>query len=189
MNPLDPGYEPKCQKCADIGLVLFPNLENFSQSSASLVPCISCDIGKADFKAFYGEDYMFASVALIMNDNKVLAISRKNEPNNLGLPGGKVEVGESPAECIVRELKEEVGLDVRVQDVVPYFMAYVARPEPVMCYKILDWQGEPRACEDGYSVAWVPFSRICEPQCTFASFNAALLAQIESELAALDIGG
>ena len=37
-------------------------------------------------------------------------------PGTWGLPGGKLEYGETPEECIVRETLEETGLSVRVVD-------------------------------------------------------------------------
>lgn len=43
--------------------------------------------------------------------NRVLAVSRKDDPDDFGLPGGKVDPGEDPADAAVRELKEETGLD------------------------------------------------------------------------------
>ena len=43
---------------------------------------------------------------------RVLAVSRKTDPNDFGMPGGKVDSGETPEEAAVRETKEETGLDV-----------------------------------------------------------------------------
>jgi len=52
-----------------------------------------------------------AAVCLITaKDGKVLAVSRKNDPTDFGLPGGKVDELESPDAAAVRELKEETGL-------------------------------------------------------------------------------
>ena len=51
---------------------------------------------------------------LITNGNRVLMMKRNKQPHQ-GLwipPGGKVEVGESPIECAVREVKRETGLQV-----------------------------------------------------------------------------
>jgi 8-oxo-dGTP pyrophosphatase MutT (NUDIX family) len=52
---------------------------------------------------------------LVLNDNKVLGVSRKDNPNDFGLPGGKVEeddyINPNPLEhAAKRELLEETGL-------------------------------------------------------------------------------
>ncbi len=49
-------------------------------------------------------------------DGAVLLVRRANPPlaGRWTLPGGKVEPGETPAEAIVREVREETGLDVSV---------------------------------------------------------------------------
>lgn len=51
-----------------------------------------------------------ASLLVLRNDGKLLAVSRKHDPNDFGLPGGKVDPGESPETAIVREAHEEIGL-------------------------------------------------------------------------------
>lgn len=43
-------------------------------------------------------------------DGTVLAVSRKDDPTAFGLPGGKVDPGETPERAATRELEEETGL-------------------------------------------------------------------------------
>ncbi len=51
--------------------------------------------------------------ALITKDNKVLLV-QENKMDKLGIPGGKLENGESLKECVKRELKEELGADITI---------------------------------------------------------------------------
>ena len=57
------------------------------------------------------------TAAIIVQSGKVLAARRKPGKHLSGyweFPGGKIEKGESPEECLVRELSEELGIEVRV---------------------------------------------------------------------------
>src|SRR5262249_53886410 len=47
-----------------------------------------------------------------VQDGKVLLL--ENERHEWELPGGKLEVGEAPGDCVVREIREEAGWDVTV---------------------------------------------------------------------------
>jgi 8-oxo-dGTP diphosphatase len=61
--------------------------------------------------------------AVIVQDGKVLLVKRKYEPlaGQWSLPGGAVEVGETLEACLVREMLEETGLEVRVGPVIEVF--------------------------------------------------------------------
>ena len=58
--------------------------------------------------------------AVSVQDGKVLLVKRKFEPlaGQWSLPGGAVEVGETLEACLVREMLEETGLEVRVGPVI-----------------------------------------------------------------------
>lgn len=51
-----------------------------------------------------------ACCLILSDDGRVLAVSRKNDPTAFGLPGGKVDPGETPEQAAARELQEETGL-------------------------------------------------------------------------------
>lgn len=46
----------------------------------------------------------------------IVLIQRKNIPIGLALPGGFVDVGESVEEAVVREMQEEISLDVTIKE-------------------------------------------------------------------------
>jgi len=57
------------------------------------------------------------AAAIIVNGGKILIAQRAENQNLAGkweFPGGKVESGETPEECLVREIKEELGIKIEV---------------------------------------------------------------------------
>lgn len=46
----------------------------------------------------------------------IVFIERKNTPLGLALPGGFVDIGESVEDAVVREMKEEISLDVEIKE-------------------------------------------------------------------------
>ena len=61
------------------------------------------------------------SVRVVLNDKQnpdyFLVLSEVDDPDNFKLPGGKLEAGETPVEATLRELTEEVGLQLKASDI------------------------------------------------------------------------
>lgn len=65
---------------------------------------------------------------IIIKDNRVLLVYEKNR-NFWGFPKGHVEDSESEIETALREVKEEVGLDVEINPNKRYTLNYIIRDE------------------------------------------------------------
>jgi 8-oxo-dGTP diphosphatase len=103
---------------------------------------------------------LVAAVALIDKDGRVL-LSKRPEGKQLGglweFPGGKVEAGERPEAALIRELKEELGIDVAESCLAPLTFASHAYEEfhlLMPLYVCRRWQGQVIGAE-GQELAWV----------------------------------
>ena len=66
---------------------------------------------------FKTENYVFSYrvAGICVRDGKVL-LQKPTNDNGYAFPGGHVEFGETNAEALIREFKEEIGADIRVGD-------------------------------------------------------------------------
>jgi 8-oxo-dGTP diphosphatase len=99
-------------------------------------------------------------VALVDADGRVLLAQRPEGKHMAGLwefPGGKVHEGEAPEAALIRELKEELGIDVAASCLAPFTFASHAYEKfhlLMPLYVCRKWQGEVRPLE-GQRLAWV----------------------------------
>lgn len=55
-----------------------------------------------------------AVCGLLFHDNKILSVSRKSNHNDFNLFGGKLEIGETWEEALIRECYEETGCSIKI---------------------------------------------------------------------------
>ncbi len=75
-------------------------------------------------------------------------------------PGGKVETGESPESALIRELKEELCIDVDAAELIPVTFASEVlgdRHLLLLLYICRKWTGDPIAAE-APEIAWTALS-------------------------------
>jgi 8-oxo-dGTP diphosphatase len=103
---------------------------------------------------------LVAAVALIDADGRVLIARRPEGKAMAGLwefPGGKVQEGETPEAALVRELKEELGIDVKAACLAPFSFAshrYEHFHLLMPLYVCRRWEGTV-VPQEGQAVKWV----------------------------------
>jgi len=116
---------------------------------------------------------IFSVTALIFNsEGLVLAVSRKNDSNDFGLIGGKVDQGEWPEQAIIREVKEETGLNVIDMEQVYDRVDAPGGEKVCRCFLIKSFSGEISTKEAGV-VKWVDYDILTKG--TFGYYNINLL--------------
>jgi 8-oxo-dGTP diphosphatase len=100
------------------------------------------------------------AVALVDPDGRVLLAQRPPGKSMAGLwefPGGKIHAGESPEAALIRELKEEIDIDVTQACLAPFTFAshrYESFHLLMPLYVCRRWKGALRPRE-GQTLAWV----------------------------------
>lgn len=85
----------------------------------------------------------------LKKDGKIL-VGQRPENNTLAgqweFPGGKIELGETPEQALIRELDEELGIQVEVGELkLACTHSYGDIGILILFYEILFWKGEPKA--------------------------------------------
>ncbi|QEX24302.1 hypothetical protein FRZ61_42430 [Hypericibacter adhaerens] len=110
---------------------------------------------------------LVVAVALVDVDGRVLLAQRPPGKSMAGLwefPGGKLHPGESPEQALVRELKEELGIDTGESCLAPIAFAshrYEKFHLLMPLYVCRVWKGTPQPHE-GQTLAWVRPQKLAE---------------------------
>lgn len=94
---------------------------------------------------------LFVVAAALTNQAGEILLQKRPEGRQMAglweFPGGKVDAGESPESALIRELKEELGIEIEAQNLIPLTFA----SEPLgdrnlllLLYRCQAWVGEPQ---------------------------------------------
>lgn len=133
--------------------------------------CQACEsherlVARDGFVICYRCDAYPKAVSLLFreteNERLCLAVSRKSDPSKFGLPGGKVDPGETFLEALAREVKEETGLTLYGTPV-PVFIAVCRGKVDYLnaTYRIERVQGIPHT-DEPHTIEWVTREKLLE---------------------------
>ena len=101
-----------------------------------------------------------SAVAMIDVDSRILISNRKNRKqfsNYWEFPGGKIENNETPDACLIRELKEEINVDLSKSCIAPIGFSTSSYSEfdiTLLLYICRKWIGTPIPLE-GNDIKWI----------------------------------
>jgi len=128
-----------------------------------------------------GKKTIEVSAALIFRGDKLL-ITQRHAHSHLGglweFPGGKREPGETFEQCLVREIREELGVEISVgelfEEIVHDYPEKSVRLKFFIC-RLLSGEPQPLDCA---AVKWVEKSELATH--AFPAADAQLLAKLKS---------
>lgn len=104
-----------------------------------------------------------AASVVVVDEGGHILLQRRSDNGMWALPGGKMELGESLAECGIRETREETGIDVEITGIVGTYtnpghvFAYddgEVRQEFSICLLARPTGGTVRVSDESHEVAW-----------------------------------
>ncbi|HZT66735.1 MAG TPA: NUDIX domain-containing protein [Acidimicrobiales bacterium] len=105
-----------------------------------------------------------AASAVILDDDGRVLLHRRADNGLWSLPGGVMEIGESIGECIVREVREETGLDIEPTAVIGVYsnpnhvIEYAngeVRQQFSVCFRCRVVSGDLAPSEESTALRWI----------------------------------
>ncbi len=108
------------------------------------------------------------TLCYIEKDNMYLMLHRTKKQNDINRDkwigvGGKLEPGETPEQCMLREVREETGLTATkyIYRGAVTFISDIYEPEVMHLYSIYGFSGQVAECDEG-QLEWIHKDRLYE---------------------------
>jgi 8-oxo-dGTP diphosphatase len=105
------------------------------------------------------------TAAILVKDGKILIAKRKADDRQAGkweFPGGTVEQNETPQACLKREMKEEFGIDVTVDEYIGESIYRYDHGAIQLQAYLADWESGQIVLNDHAEYRWVPAKQLAE---------------------------
>ena len=123
------------------------------------------------------------AAGILIKNNKVFAARRKPGLHLAGFwefPGGKIEFGESAVQCLERELREEFGIEIQVNDYIGENVhAYENKTIRLIAYQVEHLSGDFQLF-DHDQVKWLAISEL--DSLAWAEADIPLIGQLKSKI-------
>ena len=107
---------------------------------------------------YYYMKIISVTCAIIIYQEKILAAQRSESmdlPGKWEFPGGKVEAGEDPKSCLIREIREELAIDVEIYaDLSPVDFQYSDKVIHLMPF-LTSWKSGEISLLEHAQIIWV----------------------------------
>lgn len=106
---------------------------------------------------------MKVTSAVIIKDNKILITQKGNTgrfANKWEFPGGKIDEGETPEECIIRELLEELNIGIQVDSFFGECVHTYPEGENIVLAYVCSWQSGEITLTEHNDYKWVTVNEL-----------------------------
>ena len=105
------------------------------------------------------------TAAILVNEGKIIIAKRKSTgklPNKWEFPGGKIEINETPEQCLKREMKEEFDIDVSIGEYLgSSIFHYDHMSIELLAYRTY-WEGGKIDLKDHDDFKWISLEQLAE---------------------------
>ncbi|MDD1774979.1 MAG: NUDIX hydrolase [Methanobacterium sp.] len=121
---------------------------------------------------FINKPVLTVDALILYDEDSIVLIKRKNEPYKglWALPGGFVEYGETVEEAVIREAKEETGLDIKLKSISGVYSTPDRDPRGhiiTICYLAHRTGGELKADTDATQVKCIKIKEALKTRLAF----------------------
>lgn len=126
-------------------------------------------------------DIVHVAVAVIANDDGDICISLRHKDSHQGglweFPGGKIEQHETVEQTLVREIREELNIDIKEsRPLITIPHNYQDKSVCLHVHKVLSYRGQASGAE-GQQVEWVPVDRLSSYK--FPAANLSIIRAVQ----------